>query len=106
MAQQPSSAPTVVVGGGLAGLAAATLLARGGRTVTLYERSRTLGGRALTQEERGFHLNLGPHALYRGGAARRVLRGLGIDPKGGVPAPSGGHAVRGTTAHTLPVGLV
>ncbi|WP_255425025.1 NAD(P)-binding protein, partial [Corallococcus sp. AB049A] len=34
-----------VVGGGLGGLSAAALLARGGCEVTLYERSKQLGGR-------------------------------------------------------------
>ena len=96
----------IVVGGGLAGLTAATLLARGGRTVTLLERSAAIGGRAVTQEDHGFRLNLGPHALYRAGAGMRVLKRLGIEVKGGVPAASGGHAVSGGVAHTLPGGPV
>ncbi|MGW0603722.1 FAD-dependent oxidoreductase [Streptomyces sp. NPDC002640] len=42
----PGDAPGVaVVGGGIAGLAAATLLAERGARVTLYERGETLGGR-------------------------------------------------------------
>lgn len=106
MAQLGSSRPEVVVGGGLAGLAAATLIARGGRQVVLYERASQLGGRALTQEERGFCFNLGPHALYRAGAGIAVLRGLGIEPQGGVPEPSGGHAVARGTTHTLPAGPI
>ena len=39
------SDPVVVVGGGLAGLAAAARLAKAGHPVELYERSDTLGGR-------------------------------------------------------------
>src|SRR5262249_57979689 len=54
-----------VVGGGLAGLAAAAYLGRAGRKVTLFERSRSLGGRAATHENGGFRFNIGPHALYR-----------------------------------------
>ena len=96
----------IVVGGGLAGLTAATLLARGGQAVTLLERSTVVGGRAVTQEDHGFHLNLGPHALYRGGAAARVLAGLGIEVRGGIPSPAGGHAVARGAAHTLPGGPV
>ena len=96
----------IVVGGGLAGLTAATLLARGGHTVTLLERSSALGGRAVTQEDHGFRLNLGPHALYRAGAGMRLLKRLGIEVQGGVPAASGGHAVSGGVAHTLPGGPV
>ena len=37
-------APVVVIGGGLAGLAAAARLAKAGHQVELYERSETLGG--------------------------------------------------------------
>src|SRR5687767_7321829 len=68
---------TTVIGGGLAGLTAATLLARSGRSVTLHEKSQ-LGGRARTQDEHGALFNQGPHALYRGGRAMQVLKQLGI----------------------------
>src|SRR5437899_239644 len=74
MTNQETGREAIVVGGGLAGLTAATLLARAGARVTLYERSTTLGGRAITQNEAGFLLNLGPHALYRAGAALRQLQ--------------------------------
>ena len=58
----------VVVGGGLAGLAASIYLARGGRTVTLFDKRRALGGRAITNLRQGYRFNLGAHAFYRGGA--------------------------------------
>ncbi|HLY38602.1 MAG TPA: FAD-dependent oxidoreductase [Candidatus Binatia bacterium] len=106
MTDQTTGRETIVVGGGLAGLTAATLLARAGARVSLHERSSTLGGRAVTQEEAGFRLNLGPHALYCAGAAARVLRELGVDVPGGVPKPSGGHAVAAGVAHTLPAGPI
>jgi phytoene dehydrogenase-like protein len=77
----------VVVGGGLAGLAASIYLARGGRTVTLFEKRRLLGGRALTNLRHGFRFNLGAHALQRDGAAAKVLRELGIPVRGGTPKP-------------------
>jgi hypothetical protein len=63
----------IVVGGGLAGLTAANALAGPGRRVTLFEQSSHLGGRARTQVDRGYLLNLGPHALYRAGRAFRTL---------------------------------
>ena len=63
-----------VVGGGLAGLIAAVSLAKGGRKVKLFEQARHLGGRAATTTQNGFSLNLGPHALYAGGALYRTLR--------------------------------
>lgn len=96
----------IVVGGGLAGLAAATYLARGGRRVTVLERSRFPGGRARTTNASGFHLNLGPHALYAGGAGARVLRELGVPFSGGIPPASGCVAVAGNALHRIPADLV
>ena len=94
----------VVVGGGVAGLAAATYLARGGRKVVVLERASEPGGRARTQEREGFHFNEGPHALYRGGLAESVLRELGVPVRGGVPPTRGSLALRGGTIFKLPVG--
>jgi NAD(P)-binding Rossmann-like domain len=94
-----------VVGGGPGGLAVATLLARGGRRVKLLERA-SLGGRAQTATLEQCLVNLGPHALYRGGAARRVLRSLGIEPKGFSPPASGSLAWCGGSLHALPAGPV
>lgn len=75
----------VVIGGGLAGLTAANALAGPGREVTLLEQSSHLGGRARTQNENGFLLNLGPHALYRGGSAARTFREWNIPFSGRIP---------------------
>ena len=51
----------VVVGGGLAGLAAATFAARAGRKTLLLERAAQPGGRAqTTRTDEGFLLNQGP----------------------------------------------
>ncbi|MGO1340217.1 MAG: phytoene desaturase family protein [Cellulosimicrobium funkei] len=50
----------VVVGGGIAGLATAALLARGGARVTLLERHDEVGGRAGTLEVDGFRFDTGP----------------------------------------------
>lgn len=94
-----------VVGGGVGGLAAAALLARGGCAVTLYERAKHLGGRAQTAEVEGFRFNLGPHALYRGGAAMRVLGRLGVKPQGSIPG-GGKYALRAGRLHPLPSGPV
>jgi phytoene dehydrogenase-like protein len=96
----------VVVGAGLAGLAAATYVARAGRTVVLFEKSRTLGGRAVTQIKDEFRFNLGPHALYRRGHGAQVLHELGVPFSGGVPNASGGYAVENGVKHTLPGGFV
>jgi phytoene dehydrogenase-like protein len=101
-----NEAEVVIVGGGLAGLTAATMLARKGRRVALYEKAHAPGGRAMTESKHGFQFNLGPHALYRKGAAAATLRELGVEFSGRAPAPSGGYAVYRGERHTLPAGLL
>lgn len=64
-------------------MCAAVYLARGGRTVTLFERRRHLGGRAITHLRHGYRLDVGPHALNRFGDAMQVYRELGIPARGG-----------------------
>ena len=60
-----------VVGGGWAGCAAALTLAEAGVAVTLYEASRTLGGRARAVELEGQPLDNGQHILL--GAYEQTL---------------------------------
>jgi phytoene dehydrogenase-like protein len=74
----------VVIGGGLAGLTAANALAENDNKVTLFEQSQHLGGRAQTQRQSGFSLNLGPHALYHSVAAQ-ALRAWNIPFSGNAP---------------------
>ncbi len=50
----------VVIGGGVAGLATAALLARDGHSVRLLERGTRLGGRAGLLEREGFRFDTGP----------------------------------------------
>jgi phytoene dehydrogenase-like protein len=76
---------TIVVGGGMAGLASAAYLARGGARVTLFEKADSVGGRASTDRQSGFALNRGAHALYSGGAASSVLGELDVHYSSGTP---------------------
>jgi phytoene dehydrogenase-like protein len=96
----------IVIGGGLAGLTAAAYLARGGVDVTIFERAQKFGGRAQTNERQGFSFNLGPHALYRAGAAATVLRELGVKYTGRLPEVSGAYAIQHGVKQTLPQGFV
>jgi phytoene dehydrogenase-like protein len=80
----------IVIGGGVAGLAAGALLAKQGKRVTVLEKGNQPGGRAYTYEDKGFTLNYGPHAMYRpntgvlGDVLRRLERPL---IKNGFPDP-------------------
>ena len=98
--QDPLSTDIVVVGGGLAGLAAATYAARSGHTVTLFEKAAHTGGWAITKQHDGFYLNLGAHALYYQMEAGEVLRELGVPYSGKAPPPL--FALAGDRLHVLP----
>ena len=50
----------VVIGGGIAGLSSAALLARDGYHVTLLEKQTNVGGRAGSWEKDGFRFDTGP----------------------------------------------
>jgi protoporphyrinogen oxidase len=56
--------PVVVLGGGVAGLAAGYYLSRAGWPVTLVERAPVLGGLCGSFQVGGFTLDHGPHKLY------------------------------------------
>lgn len=56
-----------VIGGGVAGLAAAITCAEQGAPVELLEARDSLGGRARS-DAGPYKTNLGPHAIYKGGA--------------------------------------
>ncbi|WP_338470855.1 FAD-dependent oxidoreductase [Niallia sp. XMNu-256] len=70
----------IIVGGGLAGLTAAALLANQGQKVLVLERGN-LGGRAVTMNIKGYKFNFGAHAIYgRDTSTLRILeKELGID---------------------------
>ena len=49
-----------VVGGGISGLSAACYLAKEGHKVTVYEKNKSVGGRARVLEKDGFVFDIGP----------------------------------------------
>ena len=69
--QKQEQYDTIIVGGGLAGLSAAALLAKRGKKILLLERGN-LGGRAVTLNIKDFKFNFGAHAIY--GRDSSVLR--------------------------------
>ena len=83
------SPDVVVIGAGLAGLTAAALVAKAGRSVVVQERRGVAGGDATSVVRDGFTFNQGPHAVYRGGDAERVLLSAGVKLRGGQPSTKG-----------------
>lgn len=75
-----------IVGGGLAGLTASIYLAKAGRKVIVLEKSSRFGGRGMTINKNGICMNLGAHALYRGGTAFLTFNELGMNLPGGIPS--------------------
>ncbi|MFO0947281.1 MAG: FAD-dependent oxidoreductase [Planctomycetota bacterium] len=94
-----------VIGGGLAGLTAAAKLARGGLRVGLFEQSKHLGGRAMTQVEKDIHFNLGAHALYVRGHAAATLKEIGVSFTGKHPSAATGLVLFQGELYPLPGSL-
>jgi isorenieratene synthase len=83
--------PIVVAGGGLAGLAAATVLAEHGLPVVLFEREPYLGGRVGSWPDRlkdgtPFQMERGFHAFFRNYKNLRALLRR-VDPTGSMLLP-------------------
>src|SRR3989440_9064964 len=93
----------IVVGGGLAGLAAGVTAAAGGAETLVLE-AEALGGRARTHAEQGFVFNLGAHALSLGGPGWKVLSELGAGAAGRNPPLARYQARLGGELHALPTG--
>jgi phytoene dehydrogenase-like protein len=90
MSNEFDNSDVIIIGGGLAGLTTAALLARSGKKVTLFERSsKEIGGRARTTEVDGFYFNQGPHALFLTDSTDSILKEIGITFTGGIAGGKG-----------------
>jgi oxygen-dependent protoporphyrinogen oxidase len=93
----------LVLGGGVAGLAAALRLAEAGRTVRLLEASERVGGIVRTVRQSGFVAEAGPDVfLVRKPAALRLAERLGVET---APAEGGALIMRHGRLYPLPAGL-
>ena len=110
--QSPDMAKAAVVGGGLAGLAAAIELADAGVEVTLYEARPRLGGATFSFERNGLWLDNGQHVALRCCTAYLgFLRRIGSDhllplqPRLRVPVLREGHSPASISRVGLPAPL-
>ncbi|MDQ3622897.1 MAG: phytoene desaturase family protein [Verrucomicrobiota bacterium] len=69
--------PIGIIGGGLAGLSAACVLAARGRKVTLFERNDWLGGKAAQLRGDGFRFDMGPTIVTIPSVLRRIFSEAG-----------------------------
>lgn len=79
----PTPHRVIIVGGGLAGLAAAVECAAHGQSVTLIEKNPHLGGKMNLLTERGFTFDMGPTII----TLPQVLRGIIRRAAGGTDDP-------------------
>jgi diapolycopene oxygenase len=73
----PTNQTAIVIGGGLAGLAAATELAARGMRVTVVERNHHLGGKMNVLTEKGFTFDMGPTILTMPNVVRGIIQRAG-----------------------------
>jgi oxygen-dependent protoporphyrinogen oxidase len=96
----------VVVGGGIAGLAAAHRLTGAGAAVTLLERDGRLGGKILTERRDGFVVEAGPDAFLASKPHGRALcEELGLELIGSNQNARRAFVMRSGRLHPLPEGF-
>ena len=70
-------AKIAIVGGGLAGCAAAVRLAHAGHAVTLFEKNAHLGGKMNVWEEGGYYFDMGPTIITKPDVLDRLFADIG-----------------------------
>lgn len=81
MAEDTEEIDTIIIGGGLSGLYAASLLAETNRSLALLEARSRLGGRILSPGHNGFYTDMGPSWYWPAMNPRvdALRRALGIE---------------------------
>lgn len=77
MERSASSLRVVVIGGGLAGISSACVLAARGHRVTLLEKNDWVGGKAASLEAEGYRFDMGPTILTLPSILQRVFAEAG-----------------------------
>ncbi|MGI9471153.1 MAG: phytoene desaturase family protein [Rubripirellula sp.] len=72
-ATDPSASHVIVIGGGLAGLSSACVLAARGHRVTLLEKNDWYGGKAAVHQQDGYRFDMGPTILTLPSVLKRVF---------------------------------
>ena len=93
----------VVVGGGISGLSAGSLLREKGYDVTIFEASNRLGGKILTTELSGIAIDAGPDAfLVREPEMKELCVSLGLADDLVAPQPRTAKIWVDGAMHSLP----
>lgn len=99
-------APIIVVGGGIAGLAAAHRLTGAGAPVTIVERDARLGGKILTERRDGFIVEGGPDAFLASKPhGRELCEELGLELVGSNQTIRRAFVMGAGRLHPLPDGF-
>ncbi|MBI2343693.1 MAG: protoporphyrinogen oxidase [Deltaproteobacteria bacterium] len=108
MQQCADERPIVVIGGGIAGMAAASTLCNAGYAVTLLERKDRLGGVIETVDDGPYRLEMGPFSYLPKAALLPQLAAMwgvaGALCEADPAVARNRFVLKGTTIHRLPLG--
>jgi phytoene desaturase len=76
---KPNQPTVAIIGAGPGGLASALLLAKSGVKVTVFERSKQVGGRNKVFEKDGYKFDLGPTFFHYPEVIEDIFKAIGLD---------------------------